>query len=84
MTRAQTVAVLLPADMGSAVAALLRHHGRRVVTNLAGRSERTRRLASTAEVEDLGDDRRLVEAADLVLSIVVPSAALAVAEELDV
>jgi 3-hydroxyisobutyrate dehydrogenase-like beta-hydroxyacid dehydrogenase len=77
-----TVAVMMPADMGSAVAALLRRHGVRVVTNLAGRSERTRGLAIAAGVEDLGDDRRLVATAELVLSIVVPSAACALAERL--
>jgi 3-hydroxyisobutyrate dehydrogenase-like beta-hydroxyacid dehydrogenase len=73
--RIETVAVLAPGDMGHAVAAVLKDRGLRVVTCLAGRSERTRALAAAAGVEDLADDEALVRAADALLSIVVPAQA---------
>ena len=77
--RIETVAVLAPGDMGHAVAAVLKAGGLRVVTCLAGRSARTRALAAKAGVEDLGDDAALVRAADVLLSILVPAQAEALA-----
>ena len=55
--RIETVAIMAPGDMGHAVARVLKADGLRVITCLAGRSARTRALAETAGVEDVGDDR---------------------------
>jgi len=78
----ETVAVLAPGDMGHAVAAVLKAGGLRVVTCLAGRSARTRTLAARAGAEDLGDDAALVRAADVLLSILVPAQAEALASRI--
>jgi 3-hydroxyisobutyrate dehydrogenase-like beta-hydroxyacid dehydrogenase len=56
--------------------------GARVVSTLAGRSERTARLAGTAPFELLPDLRAVVREADVVLSIVAPEAAPAVAADI--
>lgn len=65
--------------MGSAVGRHLRACGLRVVTSLAGRSERTRALAAEAGVEDAGSLARAVEQADVLLSILPPGRALELA-----
>ncbi len=76
-----TVGLLSPGDMGHAVGATLVKHGLRVITCLEGRSARTRALAAEAGIEDVASYRELVNQAQLILSIVVPAQAVAVAEE---
>src|SRR5688572_4053749 len=68
--------------MGSAVGAAYRAAGRRVVTTVAGRSERTRGLAAQAGLELVPTLDAVVAEADLVLSIAPPDRALAIAAEL--
>ncbi len=75
----QTIAILSPGDMGHAVGRDLAAAGHRVMTCLAGRSERTRGLSQSAGIEDLPRLKDLVEQADLVMSILVPSEAEALA-----
>lgn len=65
--------------MGSALGARLRAGGARVVVALDGRSERTRRLAAGAGLEDVGSLSALLREADVVLSVVPPASALDVA-----
>ena len=77
----RTVALISPGDMGQAVGALLARGGVRVVTCLAGRSERARGLARAAGFVDLPSLESLVREAELVLSIVPPAEALAVARD---
>jgi 3-hydroxyisobutyrate dehydrogenase-like beta-hydroxyacid dehydrogenase len=67
-------------SMGSAIGARLRDGGVRVVVALDGRSDRTRRLAAEAGVEDVGGLDVLVRDAAVVLSVVPPGAAADVAE----
>lgn len=67
--------------MGFHWARLLSRHGVEVLSLLGGRSETTRRRAEHAGVRGLGSAEELVERADLVVSIVVPSAARRVARE---
>ena len=75
-----TVAVVAPGDMGHALAMRLHKDGNlRVITNLDGRSGRSKTLAAAAGLEDVGDDRRLVEQADAFLSVVPPGRAILVA-----
>lgn len=75
-----TVGVVSPGAMGSAMADALVRGGARVVATLDDRSERTAHLAERAGVELLPDLAAVVTQADVVLSIVPPEAASAVAE----
>ena len=74
-----TLAVLSAGDMGHAVGRVARDRGCRVVTCLAGRSDRTRALAREAGIEDGGDLASVVRAADIILSILPPAEAPALA-----
>src|SRR5579883_1125737 len=78
----RTVAVMTPGDMGHAIGRLLRAGGLRVITCLRGRSARTAALAARAGIDDVADDVTLVREADLVLAILVPAQARALAERI--
>ena len=75
-----SIAILAPGAMGSAVAARLAEHGAKVLTSLDGRSEATRTRASAAGMV-AGSDAEIANA-DIILSIVPPAEALALAEHL--
>ena len=62
--------------MGSALGERLRVGGVRVIAALDGRSDRSRRLAGAAGLEDVGSLGALVGEADVVLSVVPPEAAV--------
>src|SRR5581483_11987110 len=68
--------------MGSAVGHALRRGGAEVVTTVAGRSDRTARLAARAGLELLPSLADVVARSDVVLSIVPPDQAETVAAEL--
>lgn len=80
MARLNTVAIMSPGDMGHGVGRAIRAGGRRVVTCLAGRSERSRDLAAAAGMEDAGSLEALLREADILLSIMPPDAAVGFAE----
>jgi 3-hydroxyisobutyrate dehydrogenase-like beta-hydroxyacid dehydrogenase len=80
--RLQTVGIVSPGAMGSAVGDSLVRGGVHVVAAVAGRSERTARLASKAAIDLLPDFAAVVGRSDYVLSIVPPEAARAVATDL--
>ena len=73
--RLETIGVMSPGDMGHGIGRALRESGRRVLTNLTGRSARSRGLANSAGLEDAGSLEAIMAEADLMLSIVPPSAA---------
>ena len=75
-----TIAVVAPGAMGSAVARRLRDHGARVLTQLAGRSQATVERAAAAGMIAASDAE--IAAADIILSIVPPGEAMALAERL--
>ncbi len=77
----ETVAILSPGDMGSAVGAALAADGLRVITALDGRSDRTKELASRFNIEDVHSLDAVVDQADLILSILVPDQSEALAAE---
>ncbi|MDE2687983.1 MAG: DUF1932 domain-containing protein [Chloroflexota bacterium] len=77
----RTVAILSPGDMGAGVGYALGQNEFDVITCLRGRSDRTRRLAGDAHFRDIPTLGLLVEQADLILSILVPSQAVSVAEQ---
>ncbi|MFV1940743.1 DUF1932 domain-containing protein [Pseudomonas luteola] len=75
-----TVALIAPGSMGAAVGRYLRDHGLDVCTTLAGRSVATRERAAAAGLREV-EQEQLGEA-DFLLSIVPPSEALPLAQEL--
>jgi 3-hydroxyisobutyrate dehydrogenase-like beta-hydroxyacid dehydrogenase len=80
MSRLNTVAIMSPGDMGHGIGRAIGASGRRVITSLAGRRERSRKLAEAGGMEDAGTLDALVAEADIVLSILPPDAALPFAE----
>jgi len=78
--RLRTVGIMSPGDMGSAVGQVLAQHGLRVIAALGERSARTRALAAEAGIADVGTLENLVREAELVMSILVPDAAIQAAE----
>lgn len=72
----KTVAILSPGDMGHAVGRAFKQSGRRIVTCLAGRSARSKGLAESGGFELADTLEEMVSSADLVLSILPPSAAI--------
>ncbi len=79
--RLRTIGIMSPGDMGSAVGQVLAKHGLRVIAALGERSGRTRALAAEAGIADVGTLENLVREADLVMSILVPDAAIAAAQQ---
>ncbi|MUG93519.1 DUF1932 domain-containing protein [Scytonema sp. UIC 10036] len=77
----QTVGILSPGDMGQAIAAVLNEHGLKTIAALDERSERTRQLAASANIQDVGSLKQLVIESDVVLSVLVPAAATEAAEQ---
>jgi 3-hydroxyisobutyrate dehydrogenase-like beta-hydroxyacid dehydrogenase len=75
-----SIAILAPGAMGSAVAQRLAEHGARVLTSLRGRSEASAKRAAAAGM--VAADDADIAAADIILSIVPPAEAIALAEQL--
>jgi 3-hydroxyisobutyrate dehydrogenase-like beta-hydroxyacid dehydrogenase len=75
-----SIAILAPGAMGSAVAHRLAEHGARVLTSLHGRSEASAKRATAAGM--VGADDADIAGADIILSIVPPGEAVALAEQL--
>jgi 3-hydroxyisobutyrate dehydrogenase-like beta-hydroxyacid dehydrogenase len=71
------IAIHSPGAMGSAISARLVEHGARVLTSLAGRSAATVERAGAAGMEDVSPET--ITTADLILSIVPPGEAVALA-----
>ena len=70
----ETVAILSPGDMGHAIGQLLRENELRVITCLAGRSNRTRELSQQAGIIDVPNLNELVEQSDVLMSVTVSEA----------
>ena len=79
---AKTVGLLSPGEMGHTIGGVLHANGLRVLTHLGGRSERSRTLAARAGLEDTASLDELVREADLLLCVLVPARAVAVAEQI--
>jgi 3-hydroxyisobutyrate dehydrogenase-like beta-hydroxyacid dehydrogenase len=74
-----TIGLLSPGEMGHTIGGVLRANGARVLTHLGGRSERSRALAQAAGIEDTPSLAALVQEVNVLLCVLVPSRALAVA-----
>lgn len=75
-----TIAILMPGDMGHAVGRVLREHGHDVICALEGRGDHTRNLAAQAGLRDVGNLPAVVDQADMILSILPPAAASGLAQ----
>ncbi|MDH3438194.1 MAG: DUF1932 domain-containing protein [Betaproteobacteria bacterium] len=75
------IGVVSPGDMGQAIATRLKESGLEVYTALAGRSERTQRLAREAGLTDCGSLEKLVATCDMIISVLNPGEALSVARD---
>ncbi|MDD9949424.1 MAG: DUF1932 domain-containing protein [candidate division Zixibacteria bacterium] len=75
----QRIAILSPGEMGHSVGRCLLAGGFDVATCLTGRSERTRTLTAAAGMRDEPDLDELVRNTDLILAILVPDRARALA-----
>ncbi|CAF1406698.1 unnamed protein product [Adineta steineri] len=83
--RSLTVAIMSPGAMGHAIGRIVLkryNSGIRIITNLTGRSSRTRHLSESAGIIDVGSDTELVQQADIVLSIVTTWEAISVAKRI--
>ncbi|MGJ4928549.1 DUF1932 domain-containing protein [Bradyrhizobium sp. HKCCYLS2038] len=75
-----SIAIIAPGAMGSAVAARLAEHGCKVLTSLQGRSAATQARAAASGMTAASDAE--IAHADIILSIVPPGEAVALAEQL--
>ena len=75
-----TVGIVSPGAMGAAIGRVLASGGARVVATVAGRSERTQRLAEGLALLPTLDD--VVRESAIVLSVVPPGAAVEVARDI--
>ena len=78
----QIVGIMSPGDMGSAIGKILRDAGLDVITCLEGRSELTRLRASEDVIHDVPSLDHLVRESELLLSVLVPSEAVALGERI--
>ena len=76
-----TIGLLNPGEMGSMVGAAVRSAGARILWAGEGRSAATRKRASDAGLEDAGSVAAVARAADLILSVCPPHAAVDLAKE---
>lgn len=74
------VGIMSPGDMGSAIGKVLSDSGLDVITCLEGRSHLTQLRAQEAGIRRVPSVDRLVIESDLILSVLVPSQALTLAE----
>jgi 3-hydroxyisobutyrate dehydrogenase-like beta-hydroxyacid dehydrogenase len=75
-----TVGLLHPGEMGTALGAVLRGQGHRVVWTSEGRSAATRDRAEAGGLEDVGSVEKLARRSDVIVSVCPPHAAREVAE----
>jgi L-threonate 2-dehydrogenase len=78
----EVIAIIAAGEMGAAIGRRCGEHGARVLTSLAGRSAASALRAERAGFEAVRDDDTLVAEAGLLLSVVPPGEAVALAERL--
>ncbi|MEE8517809.1 MAG: DUF1932 domain-containing protein [Dehalococcoidia bacterium] len=76
----KTVGIISPGDMGSAIGGVLTDNGLDVIACLEGRGELTHTRAAESRIRDVPTLNDVVEQADLLLSVLVPSESTAIAE----
>jgi len=78
--REPTIGILYPGELGSRIGKELIKEGRRVATTLEGRSARTCALCRESKIREMDTFGDVVNAADVVISLVHPGSAVEVAE----
>ena len=81
MEEVRRVGILSPGDMGAGIGTALRQGGLELLTCLEGRSELTRLRAAEAGISLVGDYDELIRQVDVLLSVLVPSEARSMAED---
>jgi L-threonate 2-dehydrogenase len=76
------IAIIAAGEMGAGVGARLHARGAEVMTSLAGRGAASAERAKRAGMAAIDDDEALVAASEVVLSILPPSEAVALAQRL--
>jgi len=76
------IGLMSPGDMGHSVGGEIRKQGFRVVTSTTGRSALTKTRAERVGLEDVGSLAKIVEASDVILSIMPPESAEAFATDI--
>jgi 3-hydroxyisobutyrate dehydrogenase-like beta-hydroxyacid dehydrogenase len=76
------IAVIAAGEMGAGVGARLHERGAEVMTSLSGRGPASAARAKRAGMTAIDDDEALIGAADMVLSILPPAEAVALAQRL--
>ena len=76
MLKLPSVGILSPGDMGHAFGKSLINNGFQVFTCLLGRSLRTKKLSSFAEIINIEDFPRFLNKIDIILSIIPPENAI--------
>jgi 3-hydroxyisobutyrate dehydrogenase-like beta-hydroxyacid dehydrogenase len=77
----ESIGVISPGDMGVAIAASAIHNGHHVYWASEGRSEDTRKRAAEHDLIDVGTLEALCKQCSILLSVIPPSAAEKVAED---
>ncbi|CAF4230731.1 unnamed protein product [Rotaria sp. Silwood2] len=78
-----TIAIMSPGDMGHSIGQVLLSSNKnkfRIITNLTDRSERTKKLSNLAGIIDVKTDEEIIQQADFIFSILVPSQANSLAQ----
>lgn len=76
-----SVGILSPGDMGHSIGQVLHDNGLKVLTCLGGRSQRSRDLANEAGFEEVPTLNDLVQQVDILMCVLVPASASAVARD---
>ena len=76
----ETIGILMPGDMGHGCGKIFLNNNFRVISGLDGRSNRTKKLSTSAGIEDVGTIDNVVNHSDIILSILPPESALGQAE----
>lgn len=80
-TPLETIGILAPGEMGSALADVFRQNGCRVVTSVEKRSDRTKQIAELAQIELLPSLQEVVRQSSILISTTPPQCAVELAQE---
>ncbi|QDU75745.1 tartronate semialdehyde reductase [Bremerella volcania] len=80
-TPLETIGILAPGEMGSALADVFRRNGCRVITSVQNRSDRTKQIVKAAQLETLPTLQEVVDQSSILISTAPPQHAADLAKE---
>lgn len=80
-TPLETIGILAPGEMGSALADVFHQNGCRVVTSVQGRSDRTKQIVAGTQIETLPTLKEVVRQSSILISTTPPQCAAELAME---